>query len=142
MMFFLFFFWQRTGSILFQIPLWFKVILGGCILLSLAGFRWGVYSLPGFNPFGTRPHQMIPVKKPILRYWGPYKFMRHPLYFFSLVLIWSSTVVTIDRIMFNLIWTGWIFFGAWLEEKDLVGLFGEDYIEYKRKVPMILPIKW
>jgi len=51
MMFFLFFFWQRTGSILFQIPLWFKVILGGCILLSLAGFRWGVYSLPGFNPF-------------------------------------------------------------------------------------------
>lgn len=135
------FLWQGAGDILVRIPFWIKIIQAVCVLLSVAGFLWGVYSLSGFNPFGIQPNEKNLETRPVLKIQGAYKKTRHPLYFFSLVLIWSTTTVTIDRLMFNLIWSGWIFWGAWLEEKDLVDLFGTDYQDYQKQTPMIIPIK-
>jgi len=43
--------------------------------------------------------------------------------------------------MFNVLWSGWIVLGSWLEEKELKDLFKDDYIQYQQKVPMLFPIK-
>ncbi|MCK7479628.1 MAG: hypothetical protein M0C28_21625 [Candidatus Moduliflexus flocculans] len=51
---------------------------------------------------------------------GPYRLVRHPLYLLSIVMIWSCPDLTTDRLLFNLLWTGWIVVGAYLEERDLV----------------------
>lgn len=56
-----------------------------------------------------------------------------------LVLIWSTPNLTADRLLFNLLWSIWIVFGARLEEKDLVAEFGESYRYYQETVPMLLP---
>jgi len=56
-------------------------------------------------------------------------------------MIWSCPDMTTDRLLFNVLWTGWIVIGAFLEERDLVAEFGDTYLEYQRKVPMFIPGK-
>jgi protein-S-isoprenylcysteine O-methyltransferase Ste14 len=67
--------------------------------------------------------------------------VRHPLYFFTLVMIWTSPDITLDRLLFNVLFTGWIVVGTRLEERDLVAEFGEHYSVYQRHVPMLIPYK-
>jgi protein-S-isoprenylcysteine O-methyltransferase Ste14 len=70
---------------------------------------------------------------------GAYRWVRHPLYFFSLVMIWSFPDLTADRILFNVSWTAWIVVGTYLEERDLAREFGDAYRDYQRRVPMWVP---
>jgi protein-S-isoprenylcysteine O-methyltransferase Ste14 len=70
---------------------------------------------------------------------GPYRWVRHPLYFFCLLMIWSCPDLSLDRLLHNVLWTAWIVVGSVLEERDLVASFGEEYSNYKREVPMLIP---
>ncbi len=70
---------------------------------------------------------------------GPYRWVRHPWYAAAIVLFWSNTDLTADRLLFNLLWTVWVCVGARLEEKDLLAQFGTIYGEYRRQVPMLVP---
>jgi len=70
---------------------------------------------------------------------GPYRWVRHPLYLFCLLMIWAYPHMTMDRVLFNVLFTVWIVVGTVLEERDLVVAFGDSYREYQRKVPMLLP---
>jgi hypothetical protein len=46
-----------------------------------------------------------------------------------------------DRLLFNILWTIWIFLGSVLEERDLESEFGASYLEYQKQVPMLLPLR-
>jgi methanethiol S-methyltransferase len=35
--------------------------------------------------------------------------------------------------------TAYIFVGIWLEERDLVAVFGDDYRRYRQRVSMLVP---
>jgi protein-S-isoprenylcysteine O-methyltransferase Ste14 len=70
---------------------------------------------------------------------GPYRWVRHPLYLFMILMIWSCPDLTSDRLLFNGLWTVWIAIGSIFEERDLVSEFGNAYREYQRKVPMLIP---
>jgi protein-S-isoprenylcysteine O-methyltransferase Ste14 len=73
---------------------------------------------------------------------GTYQWVRHPLYFFSLLMIWAQVSMTADRLLFNGLWTIWIIIGTFLEERDLIASFGDEYRNYQRKVPMLIPYRW
>ncbi len=112
-------------------------------LLSLAGFIWGVRALKVFDPYGLKPIlSRLRGRKPrpmMLAVRGPYRWVRHPLYLFMILMIWSCPDLTSDRLLFNGLWTVWIVIGSILEERDLVLEFGDAYREYQRKVPMLIP---
>ena len=135
--------WQPTDEFLFRLrggARWFSACLA---LLALAGFVWGVRSLGTFDPFGTLPIKAaLPgtgVAPDPLVTRGPYRYVRHPLYLFMLVLIWSTPRLSTDQLLFNLLWTGWIVLGTKLEERDLLADFGQTYREYQLTVPMLIP---
>lgn len=73
---------------------------------------------------------------------GPYSLVRHPLYVGSFLvgtgLAWASGQWWLLLLFF-------VFF-AWLygttisrEEAKLEGLFGDEYLDYRRRVPPLLP---
>ena len=135
--------WQTSQTVLFRIQGPLQMLLRANSFLAIAGFIWGVRALRTFDPFGRIPimvHLRGKQLRPpdfVLR--GPFLWVRHPLYFSMLVLIWSIPNVTSDRLLFNVLWTFWIVLGSYLEEKDIVAEFGERYRDYQKTVPMLLP---
>jgi protein-S-isoprenylcysteine O-methyltransferase Ste14 len=66
---------------------------------------------------------------------------RHPWYLATILLIWARQL-DISTILVNTILTCYVIIGASLEEKKLVGEFGEKYRVYQKKVSMLIPYKW
>lgn len=135
--------WQKSPQTVIAPPGLLRWSLRAVSFLSLLGFYWGVKSLRFFDPFGLRPitnrlRSGNPTPMPITVA-GPYCWVRHPLYLFMIIMIWSCPDLTRDRLLFNLLWTAWIVIGSHLEENDLVVEFGDTYREYQKRVRMLVP---
>lgn len=135
--------WQETGQAVVSIQGPLRWCFYAALLASLAGFVWSSRSLGEFDALGIQPvlaqAKGTPAHEMPLTVRGAYRWVRHPIYTASLLLIWSQPDLTYDRILFNVSWTGWIIIGSFLEERDLVANFGTSYEQYQRKVPMLIP---
>lgn len=128
---------------------WFHLedTAGQTILTSLFGIGWEIIMISAFliNHFdliGLRQvwfyflgKEYVPLKFRIPFF---YKYVRHPLYFGWLICFRATPVMSAAHLLFALVSTGYIFTAIWFEERDLTVQFGNDYISYKSKTPMIL----
>jgi len=136
-------FWQESDTILFEANGLIRGLLRGCFVLSVLGMAWGLLALRSVDMFGLSPllkrskAQPIHVNHLVIR--GPYRWVRHPLYLFMIILFWSAPLLTMDRLLFNTLWTIWVVAATVLEERDLTDDFGEAYRDYQAKVPMLIP---
>lgn len=136
--------WQPVPIVLLSLEgsprLLGRVLFG----LAVAGMAWGASALGRFDPLGIDAirdagQQGRAVEAPQLAVRGPYRWVRHPLYFFTLVMIWASPDLSLDRLLFNVLWTAWIRGATLLEEADLLATFGEAYRDYQLSVPRLIP---
>jgi protein-S-isoprenylcysteine O-methyltransferase Ste14 len=135
--------WQKTPYLLQSPDGIFRWSFRAVYWLSLLGFVWGVLSHKIFDPCGVLPiiarlREKKPKPMPLAAR-GAYLWVRHPLYLFFILMIWSYPALQADRLLFNGLWTIWIVIGAFLEERDLAVEFGETYREYQSQVPMFIP---
>ncbi|TGD75480.1 isoprenylcysteine carboxylmethyltransferase family protein [Mangrovimicrobium sediminis] len=140
----LFVFWQPMGGVIWAVnqPLLVALlqtlfVLGWLIVLS------STFLINHFDLFGLRQVWLNLRNKPYteLRFVTPlmYSFCRHPLYLGFLLGFWMTPVMTVAHLLFALGTTGYILVAIQLEERDLIDAHPE-YLEYRRRVPMIIPI--
>ncbi len=73
---------------------------------------------------------------------GPYKWVRHPLYSSSLLLLFSISITFGDWVVFIYSLGGTIVFRYLVipaEEKNLIAVFGEDYKKYQSFIGALIP---
>jgi len=81
---------------------------------------------------------------PIMITDGLFAYVRHPIYL-GVILIYVAVLLLALSPLGALVWLGVLGLYQWLakhEERLMVGLFGDAYREYQKRVPMWLPLKW
>ena len=71
---------------------------------------------------------------------GLYRYMRHPLYTFTITFLWLTPVMTQNIAALYSAITLYAFIGAIFEERKLERIFGSAYQNYRRHTPMFIPI--
>ena len=71
---------------------------------------------------------------------GLHRYVRHPLYLGAYLFLWGGAVDELG--LQTALWGSlYLFIGTWFEERKLISLYGRHYVEYREKVPAILPIR-
>ena len=73
---------------------------------------------------------------------GWYRWVRHPMYFFLQCICVFTPYMTYDRLCYFLFTTALLCVGLRFEEQKLIREFGQEYVEYKKRVPMLFPISF
>ena len=135
--------WQPVGTVAVTLNGAARLVAHVTALATFGVLVWSFVSILGHDPLGLRSivARVRGADEPSCPFMvrGPYRWVRHPLYSSAIVLLWTSPDVTLDRLLFNVLWTAWIYVGARLEERDLVQDFGEAYRDYQRRIPMLVP---
>lgn len=72
---------------------------------------------------------------------GPYKYSRHPIYFFSIIFLLFRAEMDLFYLTVLIVFISYFYIGSVYEEKKLVSIWGDVYREYQKKVPRIFPVK-
>ena len=140
----LFWKWEPMGGMIWSVG----STSGRIALEALYAFGWltvlvTTFLIDHFDLFGLRQVWLHlrgrTYTSPGFRTPGPYRLVRHPLYVGWLLVFWSAPVMTSAHLVFAIATTAYILIAIQFEERDLVQIH-EEYAEYRRRVPMILPI--
>jgi methanethiol S-methyltransferase len=126
--------WQPVG----RGALWTLFWLGWAIALA------ATFMVSHFDLFGLRqvylawrgkPYTHIPFHVRML-----YRLVRHPLMLGFLIAFWATPTMTAGHLLFSIGMTGYILIAIRIEERDLVEALGDEYRDYRRQVPRLLPL--
>lgn len=70
-----------------------------------------------------------------------HRFVRHPWYFFGLVIIWTRDMYA-ATLLSSVIISLYFAIGSRLEEKKLLVYHGDTYRRYMARVPGLIPLPW
>jgi methanethiol S-methyltransferase len=140
----LFWEWQPMGGVIWHV----ENFAGQLTLQLLYAAGWlivliATFLINHFDLFGLRQVWLRLLNRPYtplaFRTPGPYRIVRHPLYVGWLMVFWCSPMMTSAHLVFAIATTAYILIAIQFEERDLARAH-EEYAEYRKRVPMLVPI--
>ena len=113
---------------------WMRVGQGASLLLlSVAVFQTDLLSFVGLRQLSEeeKPGPLITS--------GLYHLVRHPLYTFSLLILWFSPAMSLNSFIVYSALTIYVLVGIIFEERKLMRQFGQEYARYRSVTPMLIP---
>ncbi len=141
-------YWRLPDRVLWAVPapwLWLFIAVQ---LLGLAGLLLSLWQTRALAFVGlqqlidyleSRPQPARSGLGEELFVGGLYRFMRHPLYTFSMLILWFVPIMTRNFLILTALSTLYFVLGSMLEERRLQGDFGEPYADYRRRVSRFIP---
>ena len=137
--------WRALGGVVWSVQqpaarlaIWIIFAFGWAQVLVMT------FLINHFDLFGLRQVWLflrgVPYTKVQFATPAPYRFVRHPLYLGFLIAFWSTPHMTLAHLVFAVATTAYIVVAIQFEERDLVHEYGPEYEEYRRSVPMLLPV--
>ena len=83
---------------------------------------------------GSQAAPQLQFRTPML-----YGLIRHPIMAGFIVAFWAAPVMSVGHLVFAIATTGYILIALQFEEHDLIGAFGQTYLDYRRRIPMLIP---
>ena len=122
--------WQRVGGQAWHVPgmaaLVLRLVQGAGIVLVIAAVRRiRLGELAGLTP----PEPNEPLQRE-----GPYALVRHPIYLGWVLIFCTEPHMTMDRLVFALVSSGYLAVAVPFEEAGLRRQFGADYDDYRSAV--------
>ena len=135
--------------IIYSLPYPYDLLVLVPQILSLAGLFWAFryicfkefLGLDQIKRFFEKRYTTELDEEFTLRIEGPYRYSRHPLYFFSITFLLFRPVMDLFYLTFFICIVVYFYIGSYYEEKKLVRQFGEVYEKYRKEVPRIFPVK-
>jgi methanethiol S-methyltransferase len=106
------------------------------IALMAAVIQTGALAFVGLRQLASAPEQTGLVTS------GFYRYVRHPMYLFGLVILWLIPVMTVNTLVLYTGLTLYLLVGAWFEERKLLAVFGTAYAQYRACTPMLIPFRF
>ena len=137
--------WQPLPSVVWDVQnsagamvLW-GLFWAGWLIVLLSTFMINHFDLFGLRQVYLNLRQAEYRHLPFTTVWL-YKLVRHPIMLGFIIAFWATPYMTVGHLVFAVGTTGYILLGVQLEERDLVAYHGDAYNEYKKQVPMIVPL--
>jgi methanethiol S-methyltransferase len=140
----LFWQWQPMPSVVWNIETPFLAgVATACGFVGWLIVLYSTFLISHFELFGLtqvvahfagRMVEPVKFKTP-----GLYRLIRHPIYLGFIIAFWCTPMMTLGHLLFAAVTTAYIFVGIYLEERDLVAMFGGEYRRYREKVAMLVP---
>jgi protein-S-isoprenylcysteine O-methyltransferase Ste14 len=133
---------HMQAPLLWQPPVWVFALLcltGGCgLAVMLLCFRhYSAREFLGLERFGKVQTGSLLVTT------GMNAWVRHPLYFGTTLLVVALCLgqPSAGNLLSLCFYCVYLVIGTRLEEQKLVNVFGDAYVAYKKRVPMLVPFR-
>lgn len=129
--------WNVTGV---GATLLWVVFCAGWLTVLLSTFMISHFELFGLTQVWLNYKQQT-APSPQFRTPLFYGFVRHPIYLGFILAFWAAPKMTMGHLLFSLATTIYILIAIQLEEHDLIGVFGDAYRNYRRRISMLIPLR-
>lgn len=136
--------WQGIDTIVWhvQIPqarkLMWMLFAAGWLAVPMVTLLLNHFDLFGLRQVWLylrgKEYASLPFRVPLI-----YNHVRHPLYLGWALAFWAIPTMTVGHLLFAGVLTLYMAGAAVIEERDLIAHFGDQYREYRRRVPMFVP---
>jgi protein-S-isoprenylcysteine O-methyltransferase Ste14 len=122
--------------------------IGHGVLTGLFFAGWlivllSTFMIDHFELFGLRQvfHDLRETpRSPTFKTVALYRLVRHPIMLGFLIAFWATPKMSVGHLLFAVVTTAYIFVALHFEERDLVASLGQDYVVYRTRVRMIIPL--
>ncbi len=140
----------RPDLIVYDLPYPWDIIIYVLQVTSLAGIIWSVmyvdlkeflginqvirYYRGKYNSANLDENSSLIIR-------GPFRYMRHPAYFFFILFLGLRPVMSLFYLTAYIATVVYFIIGAIFEERKLAEKFGVEYKMYQKNVPRFIPLK-